>query len=134
MTRRLLERRTVLVTGATGFIGQALVKRLLERGDRVVALSRDPIKAHLALGAETMVTTRLNDLPPGFPIDAVVNLAGAPIIARAWTKERKRQLVESRVVTTKLLVDWLATRSQRPEVLVSASAIGWYPTDRKSVV
>jgi uncharacterized protein (TIGR01777 family) len=128
MTRRLLERRTVLVTGATGFIGQALVKRLLERGDRVIALTRDPVKAHYILGTEPMVTTRLSDLPARFPIDAVVNLAGAAIIARAWTKERKRQLVESRVVTTRLLVDWLATRSQRPEVLVNASAIGWYPT------
>src|SRR5690349_13893906 len=104
MTRRLLERRSVLVTGATGFIGQALVERLLERGDRVIALTRDPVKAHLVLGTAPMVTTRLSDLPARFPIDAVVNLAGAAIIARAWTKERKRQLVESRVVTTRLLV------------------------------
>jgi uncharacterized protein (TIGR01777 family) len=129
MTGRLLERRTVLVTGATGFIGRALVKRLAERGDRVVALSRDPVKAHLRLGAEAMVTTRLSDLPAGFPIDAVVNLAGAPIIARAWSKERKRRLVESRVVTTRLLVDWLATRAGKPAVLVSASAVGWYGAD-----
>jgi uncharacterized protein (TIGR01777 family) len=123
---KLLERRTVLVTGATGFIGQALVRRLLERGDRVIVLARDPVRAHLSLGTEPTVTTRLIDLPPAFPIDAVVNLAGAPVIAHAWTKERKRRLVESRVLTTRLLVDWLATRSRKPEVLVSASAIGWY--------
>jgi uncharacterized protein (TIGR01777 family) len=134
MTRRLLERRTVLVTGATGFIGGALVQRLLERGDRVIVLSRDPVKAHLVLGTEPMVTTRLTDLPPALPIDAVVNLAGAPVIARAWTKERKRQLVESRVGATHRLVDWLATRSQKPEALVSASAIGWYGTDGDSAV
>jgi uncharacterized protein (TIGR01777 family) len=126
MTERLLERRTVLVTGATGFIGRALVRRLLERGDRVIALSRDPVKAHLLLGTEPMVAERLSDLPPNLPIDAVVNLAGASVISRSWTKERKRQLVESRVGVTRLLVDWLATRSRRPEVLVSASAIGWY--------
>jgi uncharacterized protein (TIGR01777 family) len=126
MTGRLLGRRTVLVTGATGFIGRALVARLLERGDRVIALARDPIRAHLVLGSAAMVTTRLADLPPDFPIDAVVNLAGAPILAGAWTKERKRQLVGSRVGVTRMLVDWLATRARRPEVLVSASAIGWY--------
>src|SRR5215470_16666050 len=126
MTGRLLERRTVLVTGATGFIGRALVRRLLERGDRVIALTRDPVKAHLILGTEPMVITRLADLPAAVPIDAVVNLAGAPIIARPWTKQRKRALVQSRVGVTRMLVDWLATRSQRPEVLVSASAIGWY--------
>src|SRR5689334_12041241 len=120
MTGRLLERRTVLVTGATGFIGRALVARLLERGDRVVVLTRDPIKAHLRLGTEPMVATRLSDLPPQLAIDAVVNLAGAHIITRAWTKERKRRLVESRVGVTRMLADWLATRSRRPEVLVSA--------------
>ncbi len=126
MTGRLLERRTVLVTGATGFIGRALVQRLLERGDRVIALARDPVKAHLILGTAPMVAERLSDLPPSLPIDAVVNLAGASVIRRSWTKDRKRQLVESRVGVTRLLVDWLATRSRRPAVLVSASAIGWY--------
>ncbi|WP_459859429.1 TIGR01777 family oxidoreductase [Dongia sp. agr-C8] len=126
MTGRLLERRTVLVTGATGFIGRALVARLQERGDRVIVLARDAVRAHLLLGTAPMVATELSDLPPGLAIDAVVNLAGAPILARAWTKERKRQLVGSRVGVTRLLVDWLATRSRRPEVLVSASAIGWY--------
>jgi uncharacterized protein (TIGR01777 family) len=133
MAGRLLERRTVLVTGATGFIGQALTRRLRERGDQVVVLTRDPIKAHLALGTEPMVTTRLSDLPQSLPIDAIVNLAGASVIARAWTKERKRQLVESRVGVTRLLVDWLAARRQRPEALVSASAIGWYgaPDDQR---
>ena len=126
MTGRLLERRTVLVTGATGFIGRALTRRLLERGDRVIALTRDPIKAHLILGTEPMVATRLSDLPPALRIDAVVNLAGAPIIRRPWTKARKRMLVESRIGVTRMLIDWLAGRSQRPEVLVNASAIGWY--------
>lgn len=130
MTGRLLERRTVLVTGATGFIGRALVRRLLERGDRVIALSRNPVKAHLLLGTEPMVAERLSDLPPTLSIDAIVNLAGASVISRSWTKERKRQLVESRVGVTRLLVDWLATRSRRPEVLVSASAIGWYGAGR----
>jgi len=121
------------VTGATGFIGQALVRRLLERGDRVIVFTRDPVKAHLILGTAPMVTTRLSDLPPSLSIDAIVNLAGAPVIAHAWTKERKRQLVESRVGVTRLLVDWLASRSRRPEVLVSASGIGWYgaPDDQR---
>jgi uncharacterized protein (TIGR01777 family) len=126
MTGRLLERRTVLVTGATGFIGRALTRRLLERGDRVIALSRDPVRAHLILGTEPMVTTQLRDLPPALPIDAIVNLAGAPVIGRPWTKARKRELAQSRVGMTRALVDWLATRSRRPEVLVSASGIGWY--------
>ena len=126
MAEELLSRRTVLVTGATGFIGRNVTRRLLERGDRVIALSRDPVRAHLILGATPMVADRLSDLPPNLTIDAVVNLAGAPIMARPWSKARKRALVESRIGVTRALVDWLAGRRQRPEVLVSASAIGWY--------
>lgn len=126
MAKTLLEGRTVLVTGATGFIGRALTRRLIERGDRVIALSRDPAQAHLVLGTAPMVAQRLGDLPAALAVDAVVNLAGASIVGRPWTKERKRELVESRVGTTRALVDWLATRRQRPEALVSASAIGWY--------
>jgi len=130
MTGRLFERRTVLVTGATGFIGSALTRRLLERGDRVIVLSRDPVRAHLILGAAPMVAERLSDLPPTLGIDAVVNLAGAPIIAKPWTKTRKRALIASRIETTRTLVEWLAARGRRLEVLVSASAIGWYGSGR----
>jgi len=126
MAEGMLNRRTVLITGATGFIGRALTRRLLERGDRVIVLSRDPVRAHLILGTAPMVAERLSDIPAALTIDAVVNLAGAPIISRPWTKARKRVLVTSRIGTTRTLVDWLASRTQRPEALVSASAIGWY--------
>jgi uncharacterized protein (TIGR01777 family) len=60
------------------------------------------------------------------PIDAVVNLAGAPIADRPWTRGRKALLWSSRITLTETLVAWLESRDQRPSVLVSGSAVGWY--------
>jgi hypothetical protein len=100
--------RTVLVTGASGFIGRHLCAALQARGDRVIALRRG--------GA----------LPAAEPIDAVINLAGAPILGPPWTAGRRRLLRDSRIGTTQRLVAALAERSQRPAVLVSASAVGYY--------
>lgn len=59
-------------------------------------------------------------------LDAVVNLAGAPIADRPWTRKRKALLWDSRIHLTERLVDWLGTLSQTPAVLVSGSAVGWY--------
>ena len=60
------------------------------------------------------------------PIDAVVNLAGAPIADRPWTRSRKALLWSSRITLTETLVAWLQSREQKPAVLVSGSAVGWY--------
>jgi hypothetical protein len=115
--------RTVLITGATGLIGRALTRRLLERGDRVIAVSRDPVRARRRLGAAPTIVATLREIAPTQQIDAVVNLAGAPVFGR-WTPRRRQVMAASRVGTTRALVDWLAGRAQRAEVLASASAIG----------
>ncbi|HVY98226.1 MAG TPA: TIGR01777 family oxidoreductase [Dongiaceae bacterium] len=120
------ETRTVLLTGATGFIGRALTRRLVERGDRVIALSRDPARARRVLGPAPAVVGSLGEIDVRDEIDAVVNLAGAPVLGRRWTKRRRQVLAASRIGATRGLVDWLAGRAQRPEVLASASAIAWY--------
>ncbi|HVO03769.1 MAG TPA: TIGR01777 family oxidoreductase [Candidatus Cybelea sp.] len=119
--------RTVLLTGGSGFIGRAVTRRLLERGDKAIVLSRNPAMATAVLGPVRVVGA-LEEIDSREPIHAVVNLAGAPIFGRPWTKAQKRVLVASRIGLTRALVDWLATRAQRPEVLVSASAVGWYGT------
>jgi len=119
--------RTVLITGATGFIGSALTRRLLERGDRVIALSRDPARARRRLGAAPVIVGSLREIAATEEIDAVVNLAGAPVLGhRRWSKRRRHELATSRIGLTRELVAWLAGRAQRPEVLTSASAIAWY--------
>ena len=59
-------------------------------------------------------------------LDAVVNLAGAPIADKPWTKARRQLLRQSRIALTDELVGWLASLSQPPALLISGSAVGWY--------
>jgi uncharacterized protein len=119
----------VVVTGATGTIGRALVRELLERGDEVTALSRDPAKADL--GVETLGWPEpKRERPPAGAFhgrDAVVNLLGETL-AQRWSDEAKREIRESRILATRNLVAALATlpEGERPRTLVSQSAVGFY--------
>jgi uncharacterized protein (TIGR01777 family) len=119
----------VVVTGATGTIGRAVVAALAARGDEVVALSRDPSQASLAL--ETHAWPRPADEPPPAEVlagaDAVVHLLGERIDQR-WTASARRRIRDSRVLGTRLLVDGLRAlgEGERPRVLVSQSASGFY--------
>ena len=119
----------VLVTGASGFIGSALCDSLLVRGDTVVGLTRDPQRAR---GTNPNVTWHpweptLERPPPGAfeGVDGVVHLLGERIDQR-WTAEAKRRIMESRRVGTRNLVQGIASLQQKPGVLVSQSAIGFY--------
>jgi uncharacterized protein (TIGR01777 family) len=113
----------VLITGGTGFVGQALCPRFEAAGHEVVVLTRQKHPA-LPRGVARMVT-RLEELNAS-DFDGVVNLAGAPIGDARWTEARRRLLLESRVGTTSRVVDWIAREVTRPAVLVSASAVGYY--------
>lgn len=118
----------VLITGATGFVGRALVLRLLQRGDTVVAWTRDAEKARDLLGAEVEIASESmgTDLAEeAARADAVVNLAGANLFAGRWTASRKRAIRESRVRTTRAVARGLSDQA-RPQVLVSTSAVGYY--------
>jgi uncharacterized protein len=121
----------VAVTGATGVIGSALVEALRERGDEPVALSRNAERAKAKLGVEAFEWKA----PKGEPApldalrgsDAVVNLLGETI-AQRWSEDAKREIRDSRVLTTRNLVAALRElpEVERPRVLVSQSASGWY--------
>jgi hypothetical protein len=113
----------ILITGGTGFVGQALCPRLAAAGHEVVILTRQS-NARLPTGVGSAVT-RLEDVDAaGF--GGVVNLAGAPIGDARWTESRKKLLLDSRVDTTARLVEWMRRAKQRPTALVSASAVGYY--------
>ncbi len=121
-----LGQQTVLVTGGTGFVGQALVQRLLREGRRVLVLSRDPLQARAALGEGVWVVDRLDDIPCETRIDAVVHLAGAGILGAPWTAARRRLLLQSRLQVMAQLQGLIARLTHKPEVLVCASAVGYY--------
>lgn len=118
--------RTILVTGGTGFIGSALVERLLARGDRVFVLTRDARQSRALFADRVRHIETLDVISRETRIDAVVNLAGSPIIGLPWTAGRRRELWRSRVDLTNALVDWMASLQRPPAALVSGSAIGIY--------
>jgi uncharacterized protein (TIGR01777 family) len=121
----------VVVTGATGVIGGALVRALEERGDEPVALSRNAERAKAELGAEAFAwKSPKTERPPLEALrgsGALVHLLGETI-AQRWSDETKREIRDSRVLTTRNLVAALAElpEVERPGVLVSQSASGWY--------
>ncbi len=116
----------VLVTGATGFVGQAVVADLVRDGRRVIALSRDLRQARSLFGPGVWVVDDLDAIPSETRVEAIVNLAGARVLGMPWTAARRRELVGSRVGITQRLVALMRRLEERPRVLVSASAVGFY--------
>ena len=118
--------RSVLVTGATGFIGQTLVRALLGDGHRVVALTRDKERATRLFDGQVHAIAAMSELPPAHPVDIVINLAGSRILGQHWTARRRQALRRSRAGLTDGVVGWIARAHRKPRLLLSASAIGYY--------
>jgi uncharacterized protein (TIGR01777 family) len=122
----------ILITGGTGFVGKAIVAALRERGDALVVVSRDAERAR-ALGDVAAVEGDLQSAGPWTAAvagaDAVIHLAGEPIAARRWSAQQKQQLRDSRVETTRVLVEAIAAApdDSRPRTLVASSGSDYYP-------
>ena len=116
----------ILITGGTGFIGRALIKSLLTQDHKITVLSRDSEKVS---GLFTESVTPLKDLQAlatDDHFDVIINLAGAPIFDQRWTTERKQIIRDSRIRLTEQLIQAIATMQQKPALLISGSAIGYY--------
>lgn len=121
----------VVIAGATGLIGRAVCRRLLADRDTVVALSRDPDRARGQLPPGVEVARADYEPAALAPIlaeaDAVVNLAGRPVLEGRWNEAVKEAIRTSRVETTRAIVEGLrAATPRRPRRLVNASATGYY--------
>lgn len=119
----------VLVTGATGFVGRALIPRLQREGHSIVVWARSGQRARNLLGADVGIIRADDDDSLDRAVsgcDAIVNLAGESIVGRRWTAARRALLEQSRVDVTHRLVRAMQRASSRPHVLISASAVGWY--------
>jgi len=128
----------ILMTGATGLVGTALVKKFTAEGHSIYRLTRPETGKRAAVEAGVFdvpwnsssgeigdfSVSSSGQMPTN--VDAVINLAGAPVIGGRWTEERKALLRSSRVETTCALVKAMAKMNPRPKVLLSASAIGYY--------
>lgn len=127
----------VAITGATGFVGSYLVKRLQAEGDRTIVLTRNAVHASRVFPKSAFPNVEIVAYNPTQSgdwqklisgCDGVVNLAGASIGEGRWTTERKQEIIDSRRISTQKIVEAIANAEQKPSVLINASAVGYYGT------
>ena len=120
----------VIIAGATGFIGSELVSFLRGKGHSVTAMVRNPDKASEQLGAGVRLLAfgdSDDELATVFEdTDAIVNLTGRPLAPARWSNSKKRDFYESRVGVTERIVSIMENCESPPDVLISASAVGYY--------
>ncbi|GLP94821.1 TIGR01777 family oxidoreductase [Paraferrimonas sedimenticola] len=122
----------LLVSGATGFLGSALVSKLLNLGHKVTVLSRDLNKAEAVLGKGPVYLQDVTQLQNLDDYHAVINLAGEPIIDKPWTSAQQQKICHSRWHITEKLAELINKSNNPPECFISGSAIGFYgPSDEE---
>lgn len=125
--------QTVLITGGTGLIGNALTKALVKKNYRVIILSRNnddyKNKTENVTYAHLDVEKQQIDDAAIAAADYIIHLAGANVAEKRWTEKRKKEIVDSRVNSGKLLMNAIKKSNHHIKAFVSASAIGWYGSD-----
>ena len=111
----------ILITGASGLIGSALIEYLFAQGHSFFSLQRNKTDEDQFWHLE-----RIPTYEPGQGIDAVIHLAGENIASGRWTKRKKKLILESRLKGTQQLADYCAGLARPPKLFISASAIGYY--------
>jgi uncharacterized protein len=119
--------KTVLITGATGLIGRHIAAALIGRGDEYIALTTNVEAAKKKLTNAKKVVG-FNDIQTlqDEKIDAIINLAGRNLADKRWNDKFKQEICDSRIKTTKKIVELISNMKQKPEVLISASGADYY--------
>src|SRR4051794_16116210 len=124
---------TILITGGTGLIGSALTEMLTSRGNKVIILTRTKRasdKNDVSYATWDVKAQKIDETAVA-SADYIVNLAGAGVADKRWTRDRKKEILESRKQSGVLLVNALQQIPNKVKAVVSASAIGWYGKDEK---
>jgi uncharacterized protein (TIGR01777 family) len=129
----------VVITGATGFIGRALCKQLVEAGHQVVGLSRNPAKGRELLGDSVTVIGWDGKSAQGWGkhadgARAIVNLAGESIASGRWTQAKKRRILHSRLDAGKAVVEAVTQAQRKPKVVIQSSGIGYYGSRSDEII
>ncbi len=111
----------LLITGGTGFIGTALCSHLSDQHD-ITLKTRYP----KTISGNIKGISSLSQLAPTKVFDVVINLAGEPIANKRWSKNQKRKIIDSRINGTEELVNFFKNSKEKPSLLISGSAIGYY--------
>ncbi|ROS00247.1 hypothetical protein EDC56_2885 [Sinobacterium caligoides] len=120
------DRKNILLSGGTGFIGSRLVPVLVALGHRVTVLTRSAKRVQGEAASSLCYVTDLSSLGDDFAVDVVINLAGESLAAHRWNKQRKAQFIASRLQVTEQLQQLVQRLQKKPEVWINASAIGFY--------
>ncbi len=117
---------SILVTGGSGFIGRHFCRSAVDRGMSVTVLTRNKTQAVRHLPASVTSIERLSELDGLAAPQTLLNLAGEGLADGRWTQRRKQKFYDSRIGTTERLVAYFSQRQDRPEQVISGSAIGYY--------
>lgn len=129
-----MHKKSILITGGSGFIGSRLIPVLLDQGCDVTVLTRNPEKTALHFKQPVSTIKQLDRLNGTDVFDIVINLAGQGITDKRWRQGIKKQLRESRIITTQKLIRYLQAAKKKPELLISGSAIGYYGNQGEKLV
>ncbi|OUS30163.1 TIGR01777 family protein [Gammaproteobacteria bacterium 45_16_T64] len=128
------QKKSILVTGGTGFIGKRLVQVLVHLGHDVMILTRNIPAAARELSGKITFVTHLSQLDEHQRINVIVNLAGEPLASGRWTEKRKQLFVSSRVNVTQQIVELVDRLEIPPDVLINGSAIGFYGPQKNNIL
>lgn len=126
MPQQYGENMNIIMTGATGFVGQQLVALLSQQSHQLTIVTRNVSHATQVLGSNHRYVDNLSKLENLNDFDTVINLAGEPIVGKRWSNQQKQRICDSRWDITAMLTQLIKQSDTPPTSFISASAIGYY--------